>query len=61
MTRKHFKELAELLGFYDVNGEFLRSMISFCYKQNRNFDENRFRDAVEAARKKFNSEVRRAI
>ncbi len=47
MTRKHFRELAEMLYTLNASTELINQMANFCAKQNRNFDRQRFLAACE--------------
>ena len=59
MTRKHFKELAEILAKHysrmkDNSDEHLfNDIASFCASQNQYFNLNTFADAVEENRKEL--------
>ena len=45
MTRKHFKELANIINHHHVDVDLLKAIIKFCESQNSNFDVYRFVDA----------------
>lgn len=58
MTRKHFKELADILAHNDPESggptdatdlwiDIRHDLVSFCKRNNPNFDEDRFRAATE--------------
>jgi hypothetical protein len=53
MTKKDFKELADIIAGIDSVEEkniVLEQMIKFCEKQNPRFDENRFREWIRRTR-----------
>ena len=45
LTRKDFKELADILREHKANGVLIRDVADFCYESNSNFDRARFYDA----------------
>ena len=59
MTRKHFKELAEIIAKHDSrmkdnsDPDLFNDIVSFCASQNQNFNLNTFADAVEENRKEL--------
>ena len=59
MTRKHFKELAEILAKHNsrmkaiADPELFNDVVSFCASQNQYFNLNTFADAVEENRKEL--------
>ena len=51
MTKKDFKELADLLATeFNENSWFVGEIEKFCYKSNPRFDENRFREWIRRVR-----------
>ena len=46
MTRKHFEEIAEILGTNEVEDKLVCEMGEFCKRQNSRFDRLRFFEAV---------------
>ena len=59
MTRKHFKELAEILAKHDLrmgdnaDPDLFNDIVSFCASQNQYFQLDTFADAVEKNRKEL--------
>jgi len=53
MTRKHFKELAKILGENNADAKLIDDIISFCASQNQYFQKGIFVDAVEKNRKEL--------
>ena len=59
MTRKHFKELAEILAKHNLRMEdnddpdLFNDVVSFCASQNQYFNLNTFADEVEKNRKEL--------
>ena len=53
MTRKHFKELAKILGENNADEKLIDDIISFCASQNQYFQLDTFADAVEKNRKEL--------
>jgi len=59
MTKKHFKELAEILAKHDLrmkdnaDPDLYNDIVSFCASQNQYFNLNTFADAVEKNRKEL--------
>ena len=53
MTRKHFIELAEMLGKSTKSNDdkLIEEMVIFCKKQNPRFNEFRFLDKIDEIRK----------
>jgi hypothetical protein len=47
LTRKDFKELADILREHKANGVLVRDIADFCYNSNSNFDRGRFYHACE--------------
>ena len=47
LTRKHFKDLAEILREHKADGVLVRDIADFCYNNNSNFDRGRFYHACE--------------
>lgn len=45
MSKKHYKELAEIIRTTDNKREFINSLCSFLKRDNSNFDKQRFLDA----------------
>tara|TARA_R100000656_G_scaffold12801_1_gene13200 strand:+ start:53 stop:265 length:213 start_codon:yes stop_codon:yes gene_type:complete len=52
MTRKHFKEIARILGENNASITMIREFMDFCMKQNDNFDRPTFLDAIKTAHNK---------
>ena len=42
MTRKHFKELAEILHHNEANPLLVRDIANFCASENPRFDRSKF-------------------
>ena len=57
MTRKHFKELAKILGENNADEELIDDIISFCASQNQYFQKGIFVDAVEKNRKELKCQI----
>ena len=59
MTKKHFKELAEILAKHDLrmkdnaDPDLYNDIVSFCASQNQYFQLDTFADAVEKNRKEL--------
>ena len=59
MTRKHFKELAEILAKHNfrmgdnADPNLFNDVVSFCASQNQYFNLNTFADEVEKNRKEL--------
>ena len=59
MTRKHFKELAEILAKHylrmedNADPDLFNDVVSFCASQNQYFNLNTFADEVEKNRKEL--------
>jgi hypothetical protein len=47
MTRKHFKEIARILGENNASISIIREFMNFCMEQNDNFNRTTFLDAVK--------------
>ena len=47
LTRKDFKELADILREHKADGVLIRDIADFCYNSNSNFDRGRFYHACE--------------
>ena len=47
LTRKDFKELADILREHKADGVLIRELADFCYESNSNFDRARFYHACE--------------
>ena len=47
LTRKDFKELADILREHKADGVLIRDIADFCYNSNSNFDRGRFYNACE--------------
>jgi len=45
LTRKDFKELANILEEHKADPVMIRDIADFCYESNSNFDRGRFYDA----------------
>jgi len=45
LTRKHFKELADILNEHDADPVMVRDIADFCYSHNSRFDRGRFYEA----------------
>ena len=45
MTKKHFKEIAEILKTSESKKEIINRIAGFCYEQNPNFNGYTFRKA----------------
>ena len=50
MTKRHFTELAQILGETNASKETVDRIVTLCADANPRFSPSRFRDAVEAAR-----------
>ena len=63
MTRKHFKELAEILAKHNLSmgdnadPNLFNDGVSFCASQNQYFNLNTFADAVEENRKELKCQI----
>ena len=61
MTRKHFKELAEILAKHNLRMEdnadpdLFNDVVSFCASQNQYFNLNTFADEVEEIERSYNA------
>ena len=59
MTKKHFKELAEILAKHNLrmkdnaDPDLFNDIVSFCASQNQYFQLDTFADAVEKNRKEL--------
>ena len=59
MTKKHFKELAEILAKHNSRmkdnsaPDLFNDVVSFCASQNQNFQLDTFADAIEKNRKEL--------
>ena len=47
LSRKHFREIARILGQNFANDEIINQFVSFCASQNSYFQKQTFLDAVE--------------
>ena len=47
LSRKHFREIARILGQNFANDEIVNEFVSFCASQNSYFQKQTFLDAVE--------------
>ena len=47
LSRKHFREIARILGQNFANDEIVNEFVSFCASQNSYFQRQLFIDAVE--------------
>ncbi len=47
MTRKHFKEIAEILRVHQSGESIVKGFADFCAKNNPNFDYDKFYEACE--------------
>ena len=45
LSRKHFKELADILKTHDADPVMVRDIADFCYSHNSWFDRERFYEA----------------
>ena len=53
MTRKHFQRLAQFAAEYDLSDAQVQGLVVLCKEYNKNFDKNRFYDAVEELQKQL--------
>ena len=53
MTRKHFKELAKILGENNADTKLIIDVILFCIENNKDFNINTFEKAIEENRKEL--------
>ena len=44
MTKKHFIALANALRGLEVSEDVIKALVGFCYNQNPNFNEHRWRE-----------------
>ena len=51
MTRKHFKELAKILGENNADVKLITDIIFFCIENSKNFNLDTFEKAIEENRK----------
>ena len=51
MTRKHFKELAKILGQNNADTKLITDVVFFCIENNKNFNLDTFEKAIEENRK----------
>ena len=51
MTRKHFKELAKILGQNNADTKLITDVVFFCIENNKNFNLDYFEKAIEENRK----------
>ena len=47
LSRKHFREIARILGQNFANDDLINEFVSFCASQNSYFQKQTFLDAVE--------------
>jgi len=47
LSRKHFREIARILGQNFANDEIVNEFVSFCASQNSYFQKQTFLDAIE--------------
>ena len=47
LSRKHFREIARILGQNFANDEIVNEFVSFCASQNQYFQKQTFIDAIE--------------
>ena len=47
LSRKHFREIARILGQNFANDDLINEFVSFCASQNQYFQKQTFIDAIE--------------
>ena len=47
MSRKHFRELVEIIADNNLSRQAVQDLMSFCMRHNRNFCERAFLDALD--------------
>ena len=50
MTKKHFKELAKILGQNNASTKLITDIVFFCIESNKNFNLDTFEKAIEESR-----------
>ena len=53
MTKKHFKELAKILGQNNADTKLITDVVFFCIENNKNFNLDYFEKAIEENRKEL--------
>jgi hypothetical protein len=51
MTRKHFKELAKILGENNADAKLITDIVFFCIENSKTFNLDTFEKAIEENRK----------
>ena len=57
MTRKHFKELAKILGQNNADTKLITDVVFFCIENNKNFNLDIFEKAIEENRKEVQCQI----
>ena len=53
MTRKHFKELARILGENNADEKLIADVVFFCIENNKDFNLDTFEKAIKENRKEL--------
>ncbi len=53
MTRKHFKELARILGENNADEKLITDIVFFCIENNKDFNLDTFEKAIKENRKEL--------
>ena len=65
LSRKHFREIARILGQNFANDDLINEFVSFCASQNQYFQKQTFIDAIEKemkeTEKRHNKNIEEAL
>ena len=61
LSRKHFREIARILGQNFANDDLINEFVSFCASQNSHFQKQLFIDAVEEHYQQAKKELEKVI
>jgi hypothetical protein len=56
LSRKHFRELAVILGKNRATENIVFDVVNFCFKHNRHFNKETFLDAIKKSYEEINSD-----
>ena len=56
LSRKHFRELAFILGKNRATENIILDVVDFCFKHNRHFKRETFLDAIKKSYEEINSD-----
>ena len=56
LSRKHFRELAVILGKNRATENIILDVVDFCFKHNRHFKRETFIDAIKKSYEEINSD-----